>query len=248
MNISFDSHAVAVNPSNDFFITTIGANAQYSCSASTPIESLQWLLNGTLVEELELDKVTVTEEGHLEFHNISVEYNYTSITCNATLTSGSVVTSEEKLLLIQGVFSAQIFSYFLQPHPLYTGYLPAVGSLNRTRSSSALITLTWTPPFTLNITNFSPDISGYCVDVVDHTSSSTLHSECNITKTQFSYPITDCHVYNFTVTPVNRVGNGTRHYTYTGTVSILFDMCDCMLYSHAVPCTDGTVTTMVLLF
>ena len=65
-----------------------------------------------------------------------------------------------------------------------------------------------------------PDISGYCVDVVNSTSSSTLHSECGITETQFSYPIppdSDCHVYTLAVTPVNIVGNGSEELTsYVG--------------------------------
>ena len=101
----------------------------------------------------------------------------------------------------------------------HVGLLSAVGSLNITTLDSTL-TLTWTPPFTLDIEAVESDISGYCVDVVNSTSSSTLHSECGITETQFSYPIppdSDCYVYNFTVTPVNIVGNGTSEIvTYMG--------------------------------
>ena len=57
------------------------------------------------------------------------------------------------------------------------------------------ISLTWTSPFTLDITGVDPDIT-YCVGVVNSTSSSTLHSQCEITETEYEYPIppdSACH-------------------------------------------------------
>ena len=95
-------------------------------------------------------------------------------------------------------------------HYNYTGFLSAVGSLMMTVQNST-ISLTWTAPFTLDIPG-DPDIT-YCVGVVNSTSSSTLHSQCGITETGFSFsipPDSACHNYTFTftVTPVNGVGNG----------------------------------------
>ena len=75
---------------------------------------------------------------------------------------------------------------------------------------NSTISLTWTAPFTLDITGVDPDIT-YCVGVVNSTSSSILHSECGITETEYEYPIppdSACHMYMFTVTPVNVAGNG----------------------------------------
>ncbi len=72
--------------------------------------------------------------------------------------------------------------------------------------------LTWTPPFSLDIPRVDPDITGYCVDVVSSTSSAPLHSECNITVTEFTYPLPHrswCDEFTFIITPVNIVGNGT---------------------------------------
>ena len=89
------------------------------------------------------------------------------------------------------------------------GLLSSVGSLNITASNTTL-TLTWEPPFTLDITGVDPDITGYCVDVINATSSVTLHSECGINTTMFTYPIpknTNCTV-EFIVTPHNIVGQG----------------------------------------
>ena len=67
-------------------------------------------------------------------------------------------------------------------------------------------------PFTLDLPNMDPDIT-YCVDVVNSTSSATLHSQCGITETEFIYsniPFACYLVLLFTVTPVNVVGNGTN--------------------------------------
>ena len=94
---------------------------------------------------------------------------------------------------------------------LNSGLLPAVGSLMLlVQDSRSTITLTWRAPFTLDISRIDPDIEGYCVDVISSTSSKTLHSECGITETEFTYPEPPgCDGYTFTVIPVNIVGNGT---------------------------------------
>ncbi len=99
---------------------------------------------------------------------------------------------------------------------LYTivGFLQAVGSLTATPIPlDSIISLTWTPPFSLDISNEDPDITGYCVGVANSTSSLVIHSQCGITDTQYNYTVsprsTPCDTYTFTVTPVNRVSNGT---------------------------------------
>ncbi len=96
----------------------------------------------------------------------------------------------------------------------YVGLLPAVGSLTATPIPlDSIISLTWTPPFSLDIRYVNPDITGYCVGVVNSTSSLVIHSQCGITDTQYNYTVsprsTPCDTYTFTITPVNIVGNGT---------------------------------------
>ena len=49
------------------------------------------------------------------------------------------------------------------------------------------------------------------VDVINFTSSVTLHSQCDITMTEFSYPLPQdavCHSYVLTISPINLVGRG----------------------------------------
>ena len=83
-----------------------------------------------------------------------------------------------------------------------------MGSLSIVDINVSTISLTWTPPFTLNITQVEPDIAGYCVDV---TTSSTTGSWCEIDTTGFNYSLPRdgaCYNFTFVVTPVNVVGNG----------------------------------------
>ena len=104
------------------------------------------------------------------------------------------------------------------------GLLSAVNTVTITTSDSgSTLSLTWEPPFTLDIDGVDPDITGYCVDVVDSTSSVTLVllSLCGINETEFSYTLPQdavCHGYIFTTTPVNVAGRGvSSSVSYIGT-------------------------------
>ncbi len=99
-------------------------------------------------------------------------------------------------------------------HHNHVGLLSAVGSLTATPIPlDSIISLTWTPPFSLEIPGVDPDITGYCVGVVNSTSSLEIHFQCGITDTQYNYTVSPndivCDTYTFTVTPVNIVGSGT---------------------------------------
>ena len=108
---------------------------------------------------------------------------------------------------------------------IIVGVLSAVLALTLSIHDS-FIFLTWEPPFTLHMTfGFTPDIIGYCVDIINSTSSLNLYSQCGINTTAFSYPIPRdsvcCDYISYTVTPVNIVGNGT------GTTSTHSDVQEC---------------------
>ncbi len=82
----------------------------YNCassSATITITSVEWLINGTRLEDLSLTNVEtdfsqVARQGILLFNNLSVEYNNTNIQCRATLSNGETVDSNNVALLVQG--------------------------------------------------------------------------------------------------------------------------------------------------
>ncbi len=90
-------------------VFTPGENPLFNCgSSSDTITSVQWLINGTRLEDLSLTNVEtefmeLTDQGTLVFNNVSVEYNNTNIQCRATLSDGTTVTVDSTLrLLVQG--------------------------------------------------------------------------------------------------------------------------------------------------
>ncbi len=85
-----------------------GDNPIYNCASSSgTITSVEWLINGTQLEDLSLTNVEtefsqLSRQGVLVFNDISVEYNNTNIQCRATLSNGETVHSNSLTLLVQG--------------------------------------------------------------------------------------------------------------------------------------------------
>ncbi len=84
-----------------------GANPTLNCDSLLTITSVEWLINGTRLDDLSLTNVAaefsqLTRQGALVFNNISVEYNNTNIQCRATLSNGEAVDSNNSTLLVQG--------------------------------------------------------------------------------------------------------------------------------------------------
>ena len=92
---------------------------------------------------------------------------------------------------------------------MFLGVPSAVDSLTLSLQNRAVF-LNWTAPFTLDIPDTDPIT--YCVDIVNSTSSATLHSECGINVTEYTYlpPDSGCRDHVITVTPVNVVGRGQQ--------------------------------------
>ena len=121
------SHAVFVTPGD--VVSIPGGSATFFCSSSPlsseVVTSAQWLLNDTLLEDSDIDNVqTMSGTIQLRFFLISLEYNSTRIRCRGTLTSGNIITSDEYMLLIQGIITrhnasysilVQLFSLILAP-------------------------------------------------------------------------------------------------------------------------------------
>ena len=84
----------------------LGGETAFTCRVIGTVEQIQWLVNGTHLEELNQrdgieDDVTFGI-GLLTFRNIPAEYNDTTIQCVVTLTSGEIIRSNNATLLVQG--------------------------------------------------------------------------------------------------------------------------------------------------
>ena len=102
--------AVDVHPSTTS-VTIPGGNLVFICTVgeNEAIVNIQWLMNDSatlLNESLMSGKVMVDflsmNIGILSFTNITLEFNFTRITCNASLQSGKIATSDHVIILLQG--------------------------------------------------------------------------------------------------------------------------------------------------
>ena len=84
----------------------VGAGATFTCSNRGDFVSVQWLLNGTLDDGLNMNVVTefsqTTRVGSLLIRDVLMEYNGTTIQCRANSSSGSITYSNNITLLVQG--------------------------------------------------------------------------------------------------------------------------------------------------
>ena len=92
------------------YVSTPGGRVTFICQPlpEVRITHMQWLMNGSSLEDLNLNNVTArfTESigGILTFRNVPMEYNSTRITCVAAITVSftSRNVTRDSLLLVQG--------------------------------------------------------------------------------------------------------------------------------------------------
>ena len=113
------------------------------------------------------------------------------------------------------------------------GLLAEPGNID-VMSSSNILNVSWSAPFSLDVTGVDPDIwySVLIYNVTDEENPTAVPcTDChNLTQTHYifspDYP-SPCHKYTFTVIPYNGVGNGTASesivgYLYQGIYMIMY--------------------------
>ena len=108
-----------------------------------------------------------------------------------------------------------------------TGLLTSVGNL-KAENSSTSITISWSAPFSLDVSGVDPDI-WYTVLISnvtdeDHPTDVSCADCHNLTQTHYTFSPdlpSPCHKYKytFTVTPQNGVGNGMGSQPVTGNIA-----------------------------
>ena len=102
--------AVIISP--PIFVAAVNDSRSTTFTCLSPIGlneggivSIQWLLNGVFLEELNLNNVNSTfvgGVGTLIFLTVRLNQNSTSVSCSVNFTSGHVENSSDSLLLVQG--------------------------------------------------------------------------------------------------------------------------------------------------
>ncbi|CAI8045438.1 hypothetical protein GBAR_LOCUS25133 [Geodia barretti] len=164
-----------------------------------------WRINGTQRElllpvlfDLVVSEIT-TPEGVL-VTNLTIparaQYNGTIVQCLSGVFGGPFVESDNATLAIQGPLSA-------------------VGDLKVDAKNGTSSTISWTAPFSLDVTGVDPDIwySVLIYNVTDEKNlTAILCTDCiNITETHYTFTpdyLSPCHVYIFSVIPLNGAGQG----------------------------------------
>ena len=115
-----------------------------------------------------------------------------------------------------------------------SGTLSSVGGLRSEiegERNSTSINISWTAPFSLDVTDVDPDIwySVLIYNVTDETAVPVPYPNCtNITETFCVFTpdyLSPCHKYNITVIPQNGAGVGESSYILTGAPGIGNNVC-----------------------
>ena len=93
-------------------VAAVNDSSSYTFTCLSPISlneggivSIQWLVNGMLLEDLNLNNVNSTLVGGfgtLMFSNIQLDQNSTFVLCSIHFVSGRVENSSDSRLLLQG--------------------------------------------------------------------------------------------------------------------------------------------------
>ena len=87
-------------------VSYVGADPVFTCQTGDDIMSVQWLLNGTLDDGLNMNVVfdfsQTSHVGSLLIRDVPMEYNGTTIQCRANSSSGSITYSNITTMIIQG--------------------------------------------------------------------------------------------------------------------------------------------------
>jgi hypothetical protein len=178
-------------------------SAVFTCETDGGLSG--WSLNGTILEDLspeihgdlKVSRLNTAQGSRVENLTIPAraEYNGTRFQCLVVALSHPTLHSESALLKIQGPLSA----------------VRDIRVINNISS----VTISWTAPFSLDVTGSDPDIwySVLIYNVTDENNpTAILFTDCiNITETHciFSPDYTSpCHVYNLSVIPLNGAGQG----------------------------------------
>ena len=225
-----------------------GHYAVFTCGYSDSSFIPFWEMDNILVTSQTVEGVQFNHstQGSVELSMVTfpvrLEHNGSVIRCGVLDVEIHPVRSDPVTLTIQGIiiyYYECLFTSFSQqsstlkvgvkalcvcihPHNYYTGVLSAVSNAEFVRSASSIV-ISWTAPFSLDVTGVDPDIwySVLIHNVTDETAVSVPYPNCvNISETFCVFTpdhLSPCHKYNITVIPQNGAGVGESSFISIGT-------------------------------
>ena len=187
---------ISIHPTH--FVATLNSNASttFTCISSESALTITMLVNGSQIssEKEENRGIQFTRESERGLLTIvtSIENNNTAISCVVVPLDeeSPVQRTESALFLIQGILSS--------PSSLEIVTLTSHPSLNR---------LSWSAPFTLNVSDMENDISGYrvCFNL-------TATPICTMTTSETYEFLNIRLMLEFMVIAINAVGESNASY------------------------------------
>ena len=105
-------------------------------------------------------------------------------------------------------YTRQLSILFACMQPSNAGLLAAPPGLTATVLNSSTVRLTWSPPFTLNVSGAQPSITGYSIVVEDIYTDQEVVLARNSSLSEYYHHSSDCQFYQVTVAGLNGVGMG----------------------------------------
>ena len=186
-----------------------------------------WRINRTPVENLpheveeDFDESDSNRNDGTAVVNLSIlakpEYNGSKVQCVVVMiitNSYNAVESNNATLTIQGKTATANYSLIINRAIKLLGLLSTPPNLVISYNRIS-VTISWSAPFSLDVTGVDPDI-WYFVFIYNVTDKNNptaiLCTDCiSITETHYTFTpdyLGPCHVYNFSVIPVNGAGQG----------------------------------------
>ena len=150
---------------------TLGNLVEFDCYPYYPHHIIMWYINETVLSLLNSSSIAVLSNNTVQI-SAKQQFNNTHISCALHNTA---ITSPRALLLIQGIQKSQttndiyIACHLGEPGP--------VGDIHVTDSHPDFLLVSWTAPFSLDITNSDLDL-WYSLSILTPTSGSLLPFTC----------------------------------------------------------------------
>ena len=171
---------------------TLGSKVKFHCIPYYySYHNVSWYINGTELSQLKSTDISLVPETTVQI-TAWQKFNNTLVHCRIRDTS---ITSPTALLLIQGKQTDTHFPCTIMTLCVTAGELGAVGELHVSAYGPDSLLISWTAPFSLNITESRPDL-WFSLSILTPAGGSLPCPDC--------YHITTDTFYNLSLTGLSR--------------------------------------------